>query len=85
MIRGTAVRIITTIESDESITSIKITITDPNGDAVVDAVNMTLVSGKTYQYIYQSSTGGAAGRYTAVISAGSGTYTAMAQDVFTLD
>lgn len=85
MIRGTAVKITTEITADDAVSSVKITITDPDSETVVDDQNMTSVSGTTYKYIYQSSASGAAGRYTAVISAVSGSYTAMAQEVFTLD
>lgn len=85
MIRGTAVKITTAITADDAVSSVTITITDPDGTAVVEDAAMTLVSGTTYKYVFQSSTSGTAGRYTAVITAVAGSYTAMAPQVFTLD
>lgn len=58
-----------TLQVGETIT---ITIKSPTNSVVVDAVPMSLVTAKTYQYIYASSSTGVEGKYIATITVTTG-------------
>jgi len=83
MILGTTVEI--TSEFSEEVDSVAITIHDPLGILVVDGENMPLLSGTTYQYLFQSLEVFAPGRYSVLISAISGAYIVQDIDFFILD
>ena len=87
MILGTAVKVtsVITVDGGGSLTSVKISIWDSKGNRKVNAQNMTLVSGTTYSYIYQSASTDEEGRYKCIIDAVSGSYTGSSRSYFQLD
>ena len=85
MILGTAVEITsTTVVDGGSADSASIVITDPDDTTVVTSTAMTDEGGGVFTYVYQSSTSGEAGTYTARVSAVSGVYTAISEIQFQL-
>ena len=75
------------ITSETSITpdSITISIYDPDQTIVVTAQTMADDGDNSYSYIYQNAVGSTAGRYTVIISAVNGAYTARSKKTFDLE
>ncbi len=62
-----------------------ITITDPDGDKLIDAVAMTPETGNVFSYIFQSPEAGDEGFYRADVKPTSGAYTGKGRTKFKLD
>jgi len=81
---GTAIQI-TTFISVATATSAKIKIVDSGGVVQVDNADMSADAPSIYSYIYQSKDTDTCGDCVTTISVASGGYTAVAQDMFTLE
>ena len=80
---GTALKI-TTVLSEPTATTCKITIDDTSENVIIDAADMTKEADYVYSYVYQSSTGNEEGDWVITIEATLGDYTSVTQRKFTL-
>lgn len=80
---GTALKI-TTVLSEATVDTCKITIDDPSENVEVDAADMTKEADYVYSYVYQSSAANAEGDWVITIKATLGDYTSVTQRKFTL-
>jgi len=80
---GTAVKI-TSVINIATATTATITIDDPYETVKVNAATMTKDADGIYSYIYQSASTDEEGDYIITISIIYGSYTAVVQDIFTM-
>ncbi len=80
---GTALKI-TTVLSEATADTCKITIDDPSENVKVDAADMTKEADYVYSYVYQSVTTNDEGDWVITIKATLGDYTSVTQRRFTL-
>lgn len=81
---GSAIKI-TTVLSVDTVTRATITIKDPAGKTVIDAVTMSKEMNKIYSYTYQSVSTGVEGDYLVTITAIYNSYTSVRQSTMSLD
>jgi hypothetical protein len=69
MILGQAVQIVDILRlpTGTTVTTAKITITDPDGNTVVNNADMTSEGNGIYSYVYESDDAGTEGNYTAAL------------------
>ena len=81
---GSSIKFTVVINVDTA-TSAKITIENPSGSEIIDAVNMTREADRVYTYVWQSSesnTSHTAGTYIVTIDIGYGGYNTREQSTF---
>jgi hypothetical protein len=83
LVQGNALEILA-ILNESYPTTITISIEDPTDVLVVNAVSMTRLTNKVYQYIYQSDENGTEGTYTVTVKSTKGGYTSVRQASFDL-